>query len=190
MHQTVNLAVKETPGLVNLLKADFRLDSAWKILPKAFRRSGHLAVFLFRLASTLYAKKTFGPICRSLAMIITRLNTTLTGVDIDPIARVGEGLDISHSVGLTIGPATIGRNATLYHGVTIAPAHHHDDSGQLPMLGDNVTVYCGACIIVPVKIGDGANIGANAVVTRDIPSGMLAVGVPAKIINPHAKNSI
>jgi serine O-acetyltransferase len=110
----------------------------------------------------------------------------LTGVDIHPGARIGAGLFIDHGMGTVIGEtAEIGEDVTLLHQVTLgarggdrppSPGKRH------PTLGDRVFVGAGAKILGPVRIGDDAAIGANAVVLEDVPDGATAVGIPARIV--------
>ena len=87
-------------------------------------------------------------------------------------------LNMPHPHNICIGAyTTIGENCTLYHDVTIGQS-----MGLFPQLGNNVIVYTGAKIIGGVTIGDNAVIGANAVVTSDVPSNAIVAGIPAKVI--------
>lgn len=168
-------------GLIETLKIDFNVNSFGKVLRCAFSRTGFLAVFIFRIASHLYAK---GGIRKVIAMMLTRLNTTLNGCDIQPIADIAPGFFIPHSVGIVIGPSHIGRNFICFHGVTLAREYDAQGNFHHPTIGDHVTIYSGACVSGGVVIGDRVRIGANAVVLKDVPAGALAVGVPARIILP------
>lgn len=126
---------------------------------------------------------------RALARRRLRLWQTIAGCDVGPGARIGPGLNLPHPNGVVIHhEALIGRDCMLMQQVTI---------GQLgvagaPVLGDNVYVGCGAKILGPITIGDGARIGANAVVLHDVPAGATAVGIPARIVvrSPDATASI
>ena len=87
-----------------------------------------------------------------------------------------------HSVGVMIASeAVIGRNCTVYGGAMVAHKANNMGSGA-PCIGNNVNLLSGCKVIGPVKIGDGAVIGANAVVLRDVPPGTVAVGIPARIV--------
>lgn len=109
-----------------------------------------------------------------------RFWSVVTGADIPLNCKIAGGLLIPHPNGIVIHPdAEIGPNCLLFQQVTIGDAR-----GGVPCLGGHVDVGAGAKIIGPVKIGNHANIGANAVVTKDVPSGATAVGIPAKIIQP------
>ncbi len=104
---------------------------------------------------------------------------------ISPLARIGEGLQLPHPVGIVIGDgAVIGNNVTLYQHVTLGRAGKDD---AYPVLADGVTVYTGATIIGRITIGKGAVVAAHAVVNQDVPDGMLAAGVPARIIAPTTR---
>lgn len=117
------------------------------------------------------------------AELMRRAVRLATGVDIDPAADIGVGLQVHHGVGLVVGGETIGNHCILLQGVTIGarmigPAH----LAQYPTLGNRVTVCANACILGPVRIGDDAIIGAGAVVVRDVPAGATAVGNPARVL--------
>ena len=116
------------------------------------------------------------------------MNRFLTGADIACSAEIGEGLSLPHPNGVVIGGlCVIGRNCTIYQQVTLGYRGDHDPSDGQPRLGDNVLVGAGAKILGPITIGDGARIGANAVVVTDIPAGALAVGVPARVKGAEGK---
>lgn len=117
----------------------------------------------------------------ALAAWVAAVNRALTGVEIEPGAELGEGVVIRHGHGLVVSAGvTVGRGCTLYQQVTLGT--NGRDTGT-PVLGDLVTVYAGAKVLGPVRIGDGAVIGANAVVLSDVPAGAIAVGVPARVID-------
>jgi serine O-acetyltransferase len=100
------------------------------------------------------------------------------GLDIPVATDVGPGLYIAHPVGTTLSAERIGRNVTIVGAVTLG----YREEGGGPKLGDGVFVGTGARILGPVTIGDNANVGANAVVTKDVPAGCTAVGIPARVI--------
>lgn len=104
----------------------------------------------------------------------------LTGIDLPCETRVGRRLRIEHFGNIIIsGDSVIGDDVVIRHGVTLG-LRHTGERGA-PVIGNRVDIGCGACILGPVTIGDGAVIGANAVVLCDVPAGALAVGVPARI---------
>ena len=122
-----------------------------------------------------------------IARMISQLSRFLTGIEIHPAAKIGKNLFIDHGMGVVIGETSeIGNNVTIYHMATlggIAPSINSNDQRQVkrhPTLGDCVVVGSGAQILGPVIIGTHAKIGANAVVTKDVPENAVMVGIPAK----------
>ena len=143
---------------------------------------GVKAVFFHRIANFFSVAK-FDLIAR----IISQFSRFLTGIKIHPKAKIGENLFIDHGMWVVIGETSeIGNNVTIYHMVTlggISPSINSDnqrDSKRHPTLMDNVVVGSGAQVLGPVVIGKNAKIGANAVVTKDVPENAVMVGIPAK----------
>jgi len=102
----------------------------------------------------------------------------VTGIEIHPAARIGESLFIDHGMGVVIGEtAIIGRNVTLYQGVTLGGTGFATGKRH-PTLQDNVTVGSGAKLLGPVVVGHGAKVGANTVVITDVPPNSTVVGNP------------
>jgi serine O-acetyltransferase len=129
------------------------------------------------------------PIVRQILRITARLLNLvfiriIDGAQIPAQAKIGPGLRLPHGgSGIIIHPqCTIGSNVTIYHQVTIGENEFSDDRLP-PTIGNNVFIGAGAKIIGHVSIGDGAKIGSNAVVLRDVPANATAVGIPAKIID-------
>ena len=154
---------------------------------------GVKAVFFHRIANFFSVAK-FDLIAR----IISQFSRFLTGIEIHPKAKIGENLFIDHGMGVVIGETSeIGNNVTIYHMVTlggISPSINSDDqrnSKRHPTLMDNVVVGSGAQVLGPIIVGEFAKIGANAVVTRDVPRHAIMVGVPAKNIRtkPEIKDT-
>lgn len=144
---------------------------------------GFHAVLLYRFTHKLYQKRMF-----LLARLISQIIRGLTGIEIHPGAKIGKGLFIDHGMGVVIGETTeIGDNVTLYQGVTLGGTGK-DKGKRHPTVEDDVTIGAGAKILGPINIGKSAKIGANAVVLKDIPAKMTAVGIPAKIVVPREKN--
>jgi serine O-acetyltransferase len=109
---------------------------------------------------------------------ISMLSRALTGIEIHPSARIGEGLFIDHGAGVVIGEtAEIGHNVTLYQGVTLGGTGFATGKRH-PTVQDNVTIGSGAKLLGPITIGHGAKIGANSVVITDVPPNCTVVGNP------------
>ena len=143
---------------------------------------GVKAVFFHRIANFFHLAKF-----HLVARMISQLSRFLTGIEIHPGAKIGKNLFIDHGMGVVIGETSeIGNNVTIYHMATlggIAPSINSNNQRQVkrhPTLGDCVVVGSGAQILGPVKIGTHAKIGANAVVTKDVPENAVMVGIPAK----------
>ena len=143
---------------------------------------GVKAVFFHKIAN-FFAIAKFDLIAR----IISQFSRFLTGIEIHPKAKIGNNLFIDHGMGVVIGETSdIGDNVTIYHMATlggISPSINSDDqrnSKRHPTLMDNVVVGSGAQVLGPVTVGKNAKIGANAVVTKDVPENAVMVGIPAK----------
>lgn len=106
--------------------------------------------------------------------------------DLSAYADIGPGLSLPHPADVTIGSTTkIGKNVTLYNGVTLGSKRSGGDAG-MPQLGDNVTVYSGAKVIGPVQIGDGAEIGALSLCNKNVPAHCVMYGIPPNVtIKPN-----
>jgi serine O-acetyltransferase len=119
---------------------------------------------------------------RWLARWLAHWGRWLTGIEIHPGATVGRRVFIDHGMGIVIGEtAEIGEDATLYHGVTLGGTSWNKGKRH-PTLGRGVVIGAGAKVLGPILVGDGAKIGCNAVVVREVPAGATAVGIPARIL--------
>ena len=143
---------------------------------------GVKAVFFHRIAN-FFAKAKFDLIAR----IISQFSRFLTGIEIHPNANIGKNLFIDHGMGVVIGETSdIGDNVTIYHMVTlggIAPSINSNDQRNVkrhPTIQDDVVIGSGAQVLGPVTVGRCAKIGANAVITKDVPEKAVMVGIPAK----------
>jgi len=122
------------------------------------------------------------------ARILSNTARFLTGIEIHPAARIGTGFFIDHGMGVVIGEtAIIGKNVTLYHGVTLGGTSLEKEKRH-PTIGDRVTIGAGAKILGDISIGEDSRIGANAVVVKSVPPNSVVVGIPGQVIRrdiPH-----
>jgi len=119
---------------------------------------------------------------RWLARWLAHWGRLLTGIEIHPGATIGRRVFIDHGMGVVIGEtAEIGDDTTLYHGVTLGGTSWNKGKRH-PTLGRGVVIGAGAKILGPILIGDGAKIGSNAVVVRNVPAESTAVGIPARVV--------
>jgi serine O-acetyltransferase len=122
-----------------------------------------------------------------MARFVSHIARWLTGVEIHPGATIGRRFFIDHGMGVVIGEtAEIGDDVTIYHGVTLGGTSWKEGKRH-PTLGNGVVVGAGAKILGPIHIGDGAKIGSNAVVVKEVPAGATAAGIPARILDEEKK---
>ena len=143
---------------------------------------GVKAVFFHRIAN-FFSTAKFDLIAR----IISQFSRFLTGIEIHPKAKIGKNLFIDHGMGVVIGETSeIGDNVTIYHMATlggIAPSINSNNQRNIkrhPTIGDEAVIGSGAQVLGPITVGRCAKIGANAVVTKDVPEKAVMVGIPAK----------
>lgn len=135
------------------------------------------ALIAHRLSHFLYKHKIF-----FLARLVSQVSRFFTGIEIHPGAKIGRGLCIDHGMGVVIGEtAEVGDDVLIYHGVTLGGTGK-DKGKRHPTVGNGVIIGSGAKVLGPINIGDGAKIGSNAVVLKDVPARATAVGVPARNI--------
>ena len=130
-----------------------------------------------------------------IARIISQFSRFLTGIEIHPKAKIGKNLFIDHGMGVVIGETSeIGDNVTIYHSVTLGGISPSIDSNEQrnvkrhPTLKNNVVVGSGAQVLGPIIVEENAKIGANAVVTKNVPENAVMVGIPAKNIDTVPKD--
>lgn len=139
----------------------------------------YMPVVLCRLTQALFRRRL-----RFLARLISATNIAFFGIEIAMRCEIGDGLYFAHTTGTVIGASRIGRNALIYHGVTLGAKEmdvgFHPE--RRPVLGDNVVVGSGAKVLGGITIGNNVIIGANAVVTRSVPDNVIVGGIPARIL--------
>lgn len=147
--------------------------SRWEILTYP----GVWAVGLHRVAHALYRADLF-----LLARMVNHFSRFVTAIDIHPGARIGRNLFIDHGFVVIGETSVIGDNVTIYQGATLGGTNPTSGIGgkRHPTIGDNVIVSLHAAVLGPITVGEGAKIGANAVVTKDVAPGATMIGIPAK----------
>ena len=135
------------------------------------------AIMVYRLANMLWRRQW-----KYLARLLSYLARIWTAIDIHPGATIGPRFFIDHGSGVVIGEtAEIGKDVTLYHGVTLGGTSWSQGKRH-PTLEDNVVVGAGAKVLGPITIGIGAKVGANSVVVKDVPAHKTIVGIPGKVV--------
>ena len=114
--------------------------------------------------------------------MVSHIGRWLTGIEIHPGAIIGQRFFIDHGMGVVIGEtAEIGDDCTLYHGVTLGGTSWNKGKRH-PTLGKGVVVGAGAKILGPIMVGDGARVGSNAVVVKEVPARATVIGIPARVV--------
>ncbi len=162
-----------TAYLDSIVARDPAPRSRWEVL----LYPGLWAMAYHRVAHRLFAARLF-----FLARAVNHVSRFLTGIDIHPGARIGRHLFIDHGFTVIGETAEIGDNVTIYQCVTLGGTNPANGVGgkRHPTLEDNVIVGSGAQILGPITVGQRARIGANAVVTEDVPEGATMVGLKAR----------
>ncbi|HEX9701935.1 MAG TPA: serine O-acetyltransferase [Rhodospirillales bacterium] len=150
---------------------------------------GFHALLFYRLSHWLW---THG--FRLLGRFVSHIGRMLTAIEIHPGAQIGRRFVIDHGTGVVIGETSvIGNDVTLYHAVTLGGIAPAVDSGSQigvkrhPTIMDGAIIGSGAAVLGPITVGEGARVGSNSVVTRDLPASVTAVGIPAQVVMPRDK---
>lgn len=167
--------------MIEFLKTYKNYDPAAKsIMEIAILYPGPKAILFHRIAHGFYGLKLF-----FLARLFAEISRWMTGIEIHPGAQLGARLVIDHGIGVVIGEtAVIGDDCIIFHGVTLG-GMRFDPIKRHPTVGNKVLIGTGAKILGPITIGEGAKIGANAVVTKDVPPGAMAVAPLSEIRLKH-----
>lgn len=143
---------------------------------------GFHALLLHRIAHRLWNYNIKLP-----ARVLSMLSRFFTGIEIHPGAKIGQRFFIDHGMGVVIGEtASIGSDVTMYHGVTLGGTSF-EKGLRHPQIGSDVIIGAGAQLLGPIHVGDGARIGSNAVVVRNVAPGATMVGVPAHTATKEKK---
>jgi serine O-acetyltransferase len=167
------------------LKAGIDRDPATNSkLELFFTSPGLHAIWIYRSAHVLWKAKR-----RILARMLSNWARFLTGIEIHPGATIGKRFVIDHGMGTVIGETSIiGDDVLIYHGVTLG-GKENSSIDRHPIIGSHVVIGAGAKIIGRITIGDNCYIGANTVVTKDIPQGSTVVGQTGKILSKKEASS-
>jgi serine O-acetyltransferase len=166
------------------------LREDWVLYERDPFRQGLWVMMVYRFGRWRYGLRS--PLARVPMSFLYKLARTamhvLTGIDLPCEAKVGRRLRIDHFGGIVVsGDAVIGDDVILRNGVTIGLKRTNERGA--PVIGNRVDIGAGAKILGPIRIGDGAVIGANAVVVHDVPAGAVAVGIPARILPRQRKRA-
>jgi serine O-acetyltransferase len=168
-------------GLREDIEAVFQRDPAARSrLEVLLCYPGIHALIFHRLAGRLWRRDW-----KLLARWISQLSRFMTGIEIHPGARIGRRFFIDHGMGVVIGEtAEIGDDVTLYQHVTLGGISL-DKGKRHPTVGNDVVIGAGAAVLGPFKVHDGARVGSNAVVLKEVPPGATVVGIPARPVGPQ-----
>ncbi|HZK53133.1 MAG TPA: serine O-acetyltransferase [Desulfosporosinus sp.] len=160
-----------------IFERDPAAKSIWEVI---FCYPGFHAVLFHRAAHSMYLHKMV-----LIPRMISQLARFLTGIEIHPGAKIGQGFFIDHGTGVVIGETTeVGDNVTIYQGVTLGGTGK-EKGKRHPTIGNNVVIGAGARVLGSFKVGDNVKIGAGSVVNKPVPSDTTVVGVPGRIVLHH-----
>jgi serine O-acetyltransferase len=163
-----------------ILERDPAARSAWEVLTCY---PGLHAIYIHKLAHWLW-----GNGLRWLGRFTSHLGRWLTGIEIHPAAKIGSCVFIDHGMGVVIGEtAEVGDGCTIYQGVTLGGTSLYRGEKRHPTLGSGVVVGAGAKVLGGFLVGDGARIGSNAVVVKEVPAGATVVGIPGRLVEERSE---
>lgn len=166
--------------IASVFQRDPAARSTWEVLTCY---PGLHAVYIHRLAHWFWKIGL-----RWLGRFTSNIGRWLTGIEIHPAVVVGRRVFIDHGMGVVVGEtAEIGDDCTIYQGVTLGGTSLYRGAKRHPTLGKGVVVGAGAKILGGFTVGDGANIGSNAVVVKEVPAGATVVGIPGRVVEESVK---
>jgi serine O-acetyltransferase len=166
--------------IASVFERDPAARSTWEVLTCY---PGLHAVWIHRLAHWFWMRGLTW-----LGRLTSHIGRWLTGIEIHPAVTIGRRVFIDHGMGVVIGEtAEIGDDCTIYQGVTLGGTSLYRGTKRHPTLGRNVVVSAGAKVLGGFTVGDGAKIGSNAVVLKEVPAGATVVGIPGRIVEVSAK---
>jgi len=166
--------------VASVFERDPAARSTWEVLTCY---PGLHAVWFHRVAHWFW---THGLVW--LGRFTSHLGRWFTGIEIHPAAKIGRRVFIDHGMGVVVGEtAEIGDECTIYQGVTLGGTSLYRGTKRHPTLGKGVVVSAGAKVLGGFTVGDGAKVGSNAVVLKEVPAGATVVGIPGRIVESSAK---
>lgn len=181
--RVANEAFEASPDLVEAAARDLqgivsRDPIPTTLLPPLLNFKGFVALQAWRVANWLWRRDR-----TDLALLMQSASSEQLQVSIHPTASIGASVFLDHATGIIVGAlVSIGDDVTIYQNVTIG-RKPDDPAARAPRIGRGVFISGGVTILGDLSIGDEAKIGADSVVTRDVPAGCTAVGVPARLVN-------
>jgi serine O-acetyltransferase len=184
------------PGFTELVLSDLaryrprRPPSWWRVLTTAPFVPGLQASLVLRAQQALVRRGD-----RHLCWLLRSIGITLVGADFVPGAVVGRGVMFSHPVGIVIGPGSrVGDQVTFAGGITLGvktfDEQEPDPDAAYPTVCDGVSIGAHAAILGGTTIGEGAAVGANSVVTHDVPPGAVVAGAPARVVGSRRRAGV
>lgn len=165
-----------------MIKSDYKAYNMnlFSLLKGLFTLHSFYAVLLYRVGNWLYRHHI-----KFLPDITTAFQRFFFSCEIAPYAQIGYGFRLHHTTGIVIGcDCVLGNNCEVFQNVSLGENRRKRIEGRhrMPQVGNNVTIYAGACLIGPIIIGNNVEIGANSVVTKDYPDDVIIAGIPASVI--------